>query len=279
MSNRTFKILVPTDFSRFSQYAFDAAIEIAQIHKGEVHLYHSANIPDDWEDLPAETRYKDFFNKKIAIRAGNTLKEWQKRALEKGIPCDYHYTGGAYIQNIEEVLQKVEIDLIIMGSFGKSKITAGLGSQTIKTIRKFDIPVLVLKTDLSSAQFKKVGFATGLNLEDQQAFHSFLRLIKPFPIQEIHIISIDTGSWFSQPGILMKEALKDFAAIAKEYNVNTHFYRDYSVHAGVTHFVDEFKLDLVAINNHISSPIKRFFQGSNVEAIVMETDIPVLSIN
>jgi hypothetical protein len=95
----------------------------------------------------------------------------------------------------------------------------------------------------------------------------------------VHILSIDTLGWFNQPGVVIKEAFKEFESLALGFKCKTHFYKDYSVDAGIRHFCKEKQIELVAISNHNRNPIKRFFQGSNVEMLVNHSEVPVLSID
>ena len=91
-------------------------------------------------------------------------------------------------------------------------------------------------------------------------------------------MSVDTSAWFSQPTILMHAAIEDFKEIASEYDCKTHFYKDYSIDAGIRHFVEEHGIDLIGISNQSKNKIKRFFQGSNVEMLVNHCDAAVLSM-
>lgn len=274
------KILVPVDFSVFSDLAVKAAIDIAGKINAEIHVYHSANIPDDWEDLLAELRYKDEINKTRAIWVRDKLNELKKQIVTAGIICETHFTGGKFIDNIIEVLSKIEFDLIIMGSHGVSgKEEWFIGSNTQKVLRKINTKLLVLKKELKDTNFKNIMFATGLHKEDQTSFKQFLEFMKPFNTKSIHIVSINTSSYYTQPAILMNEMLKEFKEIAKEYDITTKFFSDFSVEAGIRHYAEENKIDLIGISNHVKHPVKRIFQGSNVEMIINHSETPVLSID
>ena len=96
---------------------------------------------------------------------------------------------------------------------------------------------------------------------------------------EVHILVVDLGNWFSQPDIIIRETLKDFEAIATNYNCTSHFYKDYSIQSGIRHFVKEFDIDFVGISYTSRNPIKRLFMGSNVEVLVNRSQLPVLCIN
>lgn len=275
------KILVPTDFSMFADYAVDAAIKIAKHLEGaEIHLYHCADLPDDWEDLPSEMRYKDSFNKPRAIWVRNKLSKIKAEIESHGIGSEIHYTGGKFVKNIREVSDKIDFDLVVMGSHGISgKAEWYIGSNTQKVIRKLHHNVLVVKEDIQKVCFDEVLFVTGLFEDDKEAFKRFLSFIKPFNPRTVHVMSVDTASFFTQPSNVMHAALKEFEAIAEGSNVETHFYKDYSIVTGVTKFADEKKIDLIAISNQVRHPLKRVFSGSNVEMLINRAQVPVLSID
>lgn len=273
-------ILLPTDFSACASYAFDIAIQVAQKTLGQLHLYHSADIPDDWEDLEPSEKSADTKNKYIAMEARQKLMDLKIKAEQHGVECRFHYTGGSFLKNIIEILEKVKIDLIVMGSHGVAgKEEWFIGSNTQKVVRKFRKNLLVVKQPNKDFVPQSAVFVTGLNTADQSAFKSFLDYADLFNIREVHVLSIDTSSWFTQPTIVMLEALKDFKKIAVGYNCTAHFYKDYSIQAGIRHFIEEHNIDLVGISYQERNPIKRIFLGSNVEMLINHTDHPLLCIN
>lgn len=274
------KILVPVDFSIYSEYALDAAIKIAKKIEAEIHIYHSVNIPDDWEDLPAEVRYKDEINKKRALQVRDKLEVIKTKVEAKGLVCDIFYTGGKFVNNITEITDKYDYDLVVMGSHGVSgKEEWFIGSNTQKIIRKINTKLLVVKNEVTELNFENVLFASGMHREDQEAFEQFLAFIKPFKVKNVHIITVNTSSYYTQPALLVKEQLKEFKNIAHEFNVETVFYPDFSVEAGVRHYTADNNIQLIGISNHLRHPIKRLFQGSNVEMIINHSKVPVLSID
>ena len=273
-------ILLPTDFSKCASYAYDVACQVTKKTNGHLHIYHSADIPDDWEDLDIDSKVKDTKNKYVAIEVRDRLIDLKDQTKLLGIPCTTHYTGGEFLENIEEIFQKVDIDLVVMGSHGTSgKREWFIGSNTQKVIRKFRKNLLVVKRPSQSFHPTSAVFVTGLNIEDQKAFKSFLNYVNKLEIKDVHVLTIDTSSWFSQPAIVMKEALKDFEIIAKGQNCKAHFYKDYSIQSGIRHFIREFDIDLIGISYRERNPIKRIFLGSNVEMLINHTELPVLCIN
>ncbi len=272
-------ILVPTDFSKHAEYAFEAACAIALVTDAHVHLYNCMDLPDDWEDKSVEEKMSDHMQNNIAIETRHQLIEWQSRAKAKKVACTYHTTGGNFLKDITKMLEKITVDLIVMGSHGAGgKEEWFIGSNTQKVVRKLQQNVLIVKNPIEELRFRHVTFVSGLHMDDQIAFQSFLEFVEPFQPEQIHVLSIDTSAWFAQPTIVMEEALKDFREIAKGFNCSTHFYKDFSIQAGIRHFVEANNIDLVGISYRIRHPLKRIFLGSNVEMLVNHSNVPVLSI-
>ena len=80
----------------------------------------------------------------------------------------------------------------------------------------------------------------------------------------IHLLEVNTYGWFSQPYVLAKELMNDFAQLCPPLPCKKHFYRDYSVDAGIRHFAEKVNADLIVISNYNQHPIRRIFQGSSV---------------
>lgn len=274
------KILVPTDFGKYAGYATQVAKNIALKCDGEIHFYHSADIPDDWEDLSAEDRYLDEANNQIAIAVGKKLEALKSDCLEQNIKSEIHYTGGHFLKNIHEVLEEIKFDLIVMGSHGvSSKEEWFLGSKTQKVVRKFHLPTLVVKRAPEKEEFNEVVYTSEMLSRDEEGFRHFLDFIAPFNPQTVHLLMVNTGSYFSQPSILVKESLNRFKSIAAEYNCVPHFYSDYNIEAGIRHFSEEYNVDLIGLSNLYSNKFKRIFQGSVVEMVVNHSDAPVYVID
>lgn len=269
------RILIPTDFSTFADSAIKAALLLGQKYQAKIDLYHSIDSLLPWQnDNLSEIRSS------YLTKMENKLKETSQGITDKGFSSDYYIGTGGFVNDLKSHLEKIDYDLVVMGSHGaRGKEEWFLGTNTQKAIRKLHSNVLVIKEELESLDFSEVLFVTGLNEPDQEVLKYFLEFIKPFDVKKVHILAVNTVGYFSQPTIVMLEALKDFKAIASDYDTETHFYSDYSVDAGVRHFSKDYGIDLIAMSNHSRRPIKRIFQGSNVEIVVNHSELPVLTID
>lgn len=274
-------ILIPTDFSACANHAIDLGFAFAEFFDARLHLFTSLeDLPEDWEEMTDQEKNNWPEKKQLIKNANDLLLKWEKRAKREGIQLNTIITSGKFIRNLQRQVEKNNADFVVMGSHGVSgKNEYFIGSNTQKAVRRLHVPVFVIKNPLKHYAFKNVIFASNFDANEKESFLRFLDFIKWFTPETIHLLAINISNWFSQPSLLMKEAMKDFKALCGDLNCKTHFYRDSSVDAGIRHFTTEVDADLVVISNRHRRPIKRILQGSSVEAVVNHSPIPVLSID
>ena len=273
-------ILIPTDFSACATYASEAAFLLAKQSGANLHFLTCLHIPSDWDNYSKERKNNYPDAKQLIKNANQLFEKYRHQARNEGISMTTNIRGGEFMKAVQKEVIATQADFVVMGSHGKSgKPEYLMGSNAQQVVRKIHLPVFVIKDPLEKLSFKQVIFASTFNTVDKTPFARFLKLIEPFQPETIHLLSIDTFGWFSQPSQVMKAAMEDFKGMVKNYHCETHFQKSFSVDAGVRDFAETINADLIVISNHERHPIKRIFQGSSVEAIVNHADIPVLSID
>lgn len=274
------KILVPTDFSESSKYAIDAAKKIAIRYNAQVDFYHCASKEAILNVYEKDRELSKVYHKQIQDFVIQNLEETTLDFRNAGIDSNYLNTIGDFIDELKQLQKNMNYDLIIMGSHGQSGFKEwAIGSNAQKVVRLIPTNVMVVKKELEKLDFSEVVFVSGLDKKDHESFKRFLNFIQKLNVDMLHILAVDTAFYFTQPRFIMSEALKEFKEIADGFSVKTHFYSDYSIEAGVRHFVEEKGVSFIGITNHEQNPLRRIFTGSNVEAIVSQSKVPVLSIN
>lgn len=272
-------ILVPTDFSACAAFATQTAMDIASRNKAAIHLFTTIDIQEDWSKLSEEEKNKNPEAIQKIRNAEVLLKEWENKATAKNINIQTAWSEGNLIENIQAYVEEYKIDFIVMGSHGASgKNEFFIGSNTQKVVRTVHCPILIVKEELNTFNPKKVVFASEFEEAEKEAFQYLLDLVRPFN-PEIHLLEVNTSSWFGQPFVLAKASMEDFKVMCGELKCFLHFYRDWSIEAGIRNLSEEIGADLIAIANLQRRPVKRMFSGSNVEALVNHANAPVLSID
>ena len=270
-------ILVPTDFSECAQYALDAALLFAKKFEASIHLYSCLNLPKNWMELDNEKQneYPQILKKiEATTEAFQTIIEGNE-----GIEITSSYSGGKLVEEIKSCIEEKQIDFVVMGSHGKSGVSEiFIGSNTQKVVRVIHRPILVIKYPLKSLDFKNVVFASSFNLNEKAPFLKFKHFIAPFkPV--IHFLGIMTSYFFDVPVSATKSAMEDFEKLSKPFESKSYIFKTSNIEAGVRQFSKEIQADLIAISNHNRRPLKRMLMGSNVEALINHSKLPILSID
>ena len=273
------KILALTDFSACALHGVDAAIKLAAKLDASVVLYSKINIPYDWNGMTDDQKDKYPEAKMAEENAKVLLQNLKARFDVSGVKIQTLYSGGNLIDNVRDLIETAEIDLIVMGSHGASGFgEAFIGSNTQRIVRMVHSPVLVVKKPIGSVEFKNIVYASDFNTKDKEAFLRFLIFARQFdPV--IHLLFINTMSFFSEPLVMTFDLLDQFKEMAGDVKCETHFHENSLIEPGIREFSEKINADLIVVSNEVRHPIKRLFRGSNVEALVNHSDIPVLSLD
>ena len=271
-----YKILVPVDFSKKSEFAVKMSAQIGKKIKSEIHLLHLVELPSGIVDMgagsnfsiPASMMYLRKVKDKI-IHLKNTFFD-SDHIIKYSIKFENPFEG------IRNYTQKNDINLIVMGSKGVSDFEEMIiGSNTEKVVRTSNIPVVVVKTDNDKFKFKKLVFASNFDDENKAAFVDFLAFAKKFNSQ-IHLLKINTISNFESSYTTHKK-IKDFV---KGFNLKRKtitIYNDASVVKGIINFAKEIDADVIALTTHGRSGLSSLFNGSVAKSVSKNVLRPVIT--
>lgn len=150
-------ILYLTDFSESSAAALPFAVAIARNHGASVHALHvlTPSIPEACRD---------------AVIADEELASTEMAKISSQLVDVAHDTavkhGTALWSAVEPVVRDCKIDLIVLGTHGRTGVPKLLlGSFTEEIFRRSNVPVLTVKRDVfkgtdANGRFRSVLFAT-----------------------------------------------------------------------------------------------------------------------
>lgn len=141
------RILVPTDFSEFSQHALTYAVAFAEKFGAELHLMHVVQdigllVPDLVTAAPPMLPSVD----QMTTAARTALDRIAQEHKLELLPLHKHVSQGAPFYEIIRLAREANIDLIVMGTHGRSGLRHVLmGSVSEKVVRKAPCPVLTVR--------------------------------------------------------------------------------------------------------------------------------------
>ncbi len=146
MSKRISKILVCIDGSEYSINAAKQALEIAKSSKSEIIALYVSHIPLSLRHKPREIL--DAAHEFDLQESENWLKDTRKEAEENNIllKIEAIETTSSTVKSIIDYAESNNIDLIVVGNKGRSKIErALLGSTAAGVINNAKCSVLVTR--------------------------------------------------------------------------------------------------------------------------------------
>ncbi|MGO2103658.1 MAG: universal stress protein [Psychroflexus halocasei] len=271
-------ILVPVDFSQPSENALRVAAKLAKKNNAKILSLHVVELA---ESLFGSGQF-NVDNEEIVFfmkLAKKKFEEFLDKDFLKGVDIAHDIEVGSTTFAINDIVEKNNIDLIVMGSQGVSGLEeVMIGSNTEKVVRHSEIPVLVVKKDIKDFDFKKVLFATNFDLKNVKAYNKAKEFADSFGAQmKLVYINMPGNQFYSSSEI--KDHMRKFLNEVEIplNNENVKIYNDYSIQEGVLNASRFEKFDLIAMPTHGRKGLSHFFNGSIGEDVVNHSDIPVIT--
>ena len=273
-------ILVPHDFSECADHALQQAIYLAGKTGAELHIYHVAALHPYWKQLSETDKevYRENLEKAMHIR--ERLSEKKELAEQAGVEAKVAFTPGPVIEGVVEYARKYDADLLVIGTHGMTGMREWMiGSNTQKILRQVECPVLAVKHNLVYRDFNRIAFVSTFNKEVESPFRKLLDFAAIFK-SEIVLINMDEPGFFSDPLLVMRQAMNEYRDLAKSKGFQCEIKRLASgnLEDGLKNQIVENDIDLVVVPTHGKGAIARIFSSSIAEAIVNHLQKPVMTI-
>ncbi|MEM1003572.1 MAG: universal stress protein [Bacteroidota bacterium] len=137
------KIIIPVDFSKYSEYALRTAASLARKYGAELTVMHMLELSDSiFSSSKNEKGEETAFMLMLAKQEFNNFLE---KDYLKGLSVTPVIKKHKVLKEVNEFAESISADLIVMGSKGHSDHDGVFtGSNTEKVVRHSDIPVLVI---------------------------------------------------------------------------------------------------------------------------------------
>lgn len=273
-------ILVATDFSCCAINAMDMGLALAEYFNATIHYLTTMDDSRNGEALGFSLLANSSAEKDFVKNVNVLFGKWKKEAAVRKVNIKTTCTSGKLLSVMKDYVDKNQIDFVVIGSHGHNGVKGFfIGSNCQKVVRALHVPVFIVKDQAIKYEFKNVVFASNFKDEEKASFQKFLNFIQKFNPKVIHLLAVNNLNSFTKSTEEMEKHLDEFAKECKVAKCEKHIYPDLFVEAGIRHFSEKIDADLIAISNHNRHPIKRIFSGSTVEALVQNSNLPVLSID
>tara|TARA_R110002049_G_scaffold132372_1_gene291438 strand:+ start:4350 stop:5183 length:834 start_codon:yes stop_codon:yes gene_type:complete len=272
------KIIVPIDFSEHSEYALKTAAKLAKKNNAELLALHMLEISDIMlsESDGLQNQKAVFFFKLAEQKFEDFLKKEYLNDI-KVTPIVKHFK---VFSEVNDVAKKHEADLIVMGSHGTSGVMEFfVGSNTERVVRNADIPVLVVKNNVSQINFDVVTFACDFSEDCIKAYISAVNMFSKTG-SKMYLVYVNLPNDRFRSSLEIEKRVVNFFTKADgnlDRMGDVHYVSDYTVEDGILNFSNKVGADLIAMPTHGKKGLAHFFEGSVGEDVANHATLPVIT--
>ncbi|WP_350285340.1 universal stress protein [uncultured Croceitalea sp.] len=268
-------LLVPIDFSECAEYALEVAAQLAKRHDATITIFHMIGVS---ESILSKSELQEQEEAKYYMKlAREKIKMLADKPYLKGINLKLLLQNYKIFEEINLVAEEQKIDLIVMGSHGRSGFsTFFVGSNTEKVVRSSQIPVLVVKKRHPNFTLDIIVFACNLKPENSLAYQKAKAFANTFGAK-LYLVYINTMGVNFLSDIEVEARTEQFlGAIGEKLPIK--IYNDYSVEDGIFNYAKTLMADLVIIPTHGRKGIAHFFWGSIGEKMANTIKMPLMTL-
>lgn len=283
------KILVPVDYSECSQLAFRYALELGSLIHAEIHLFHTFYSPAfDLVELTSSKKER----RKIKERIYQSEKEKEeirfKGFYQEAIKSVKGKTGNLHIgHTLQPGIPTIEIidfsetylpDLIIMGTKGKNKETAIMGSVTEKIIHKSDFPVMAIPEDYIFVGVDNINSVLFVTNTDESDFESVRKLMTISDTYKLKIYYLHICKHPDSDHEKRKlEGIKNyFEQVYGDYDMTFLSTQDKDVLTQIDEMLLNYQIKIIALSRRKRGLISKLFKMSLTKRLFYHTTVPLL---
>jgi len=274
------KILVPCDFSDAAVQAFKFAVEIATQSRGEILLLHVIELPVMHDTVLMPTlSFEESFIKDMAVNAEKNFSKMKEKWAKSGPKVISFIEYGPTAHAIKNFIKDKKIDLVVMGTKGASGVKEFLvGSNTEKIVRMSPVPVFAVKKSAKASSIKNIAFPNTLeDSAEQDELILGVKALQNFFKAKLHVVYINTPANFKRDSVTHQQ-LNAFAKrfMLKDYTLNVYNATDQEM--GITDFIHENGIDMIAMGTHGRRGLNHFMSGSVAEDMVNHINCPIWTL-
>ncbi|MGS2764998.1 universal stress protein [Sinomicrobium sp. M5D2P9] len=272
------KIIVPTDFSDYAEYALEVAASIAKEQNAKILLFHMVGVS---RTFFTENEYQEYAEAMYYMKlARKKFDELLSKSYMKGIETECVVQNYKDFSQLNDVAKEKAADLIVMGSHGAGK-TFGMfvGSNTEKVVRHSDLPVLVIKERIKGFKINKAVLACDF---EPGSIHAFRKAIKFFALfrSKVHMLYVNLPGESFRDTLQIEEKAREFLFNAEGRDKrleDVNYWNDYTTEHGISAFSRKENADVIAVLTHGRRGLAHFFMGSLAEDMANRAKWPVVT--
>ena len=277
MTSKTINILVPTDFSNNAWSATLYALNLYADQECRFYFLNSLSLSHSDSRAYMTTRYVDTMTES----SQRDLKDLKARAIKlnnEKHSFEVICTSEDIAPAIKRAVKQHQIDLVVAGTKGASGVSKFfLGSNAVNMIQNLEIaPMLAVPNEYEYRTPKHIAFPTDFNrvykTKELQALTDFADLFKA----HIYVLHINLKEDLSE---VQQSNMRALQSHLENHEHTFHWMEKSGTKSDeINEFIEEFKIDLLAMVNYKHSFIENIVKEPVIKKIGFKPTVPFLVI-
>lgn len=267
-------ILVPTDFSDNANKALDYALSIFGKGAKKLSLLHV---------IPHQGRVNIDTDEQIYVEHNERLEQELDR-IQTGFPdigskLEIILKIGDLSSWISDICEAEDVDLIIMGTQGATKLSSALtGSNTSELIRKVMTPILVIPSETPLLPPRRMAFTTDLRAENRPEGLGLLKTISEIYAADLRVIHVESKSEHID-SVHDKVQIVDAMENLGLEDLKLEMIMSDDILVGINDYIKENYIDLLTMVTHHGGLFHSLFAKSMSKHMVLHSHTPILVLH
>ncbi len=272
------KILFPTDFSPVAANAFSYAMHLAADLGAELHLLHVYHytmssgmyLPDALKEA-LEVEMEEDANKHLEAYSKRQLAE-----LGKEIQLVPQLVYGFAQEQILEVAQKIDADLVVMGTTGAStRLGRMVGSVTAAIMAESPCPVLSIPKAFAYKPITEITYASSFEDGETNVFEKICHFANILGANMSCLHIKKESEDLKDP--LIEAYDQYFLDQVKKRKLSYFLLEGNDIKSALENFLAINKTDVLAMLTHRRSLLAKLFHPSLTREMALQTKVPLLA--
>ncbi len=282
--------LIPVDFSDTMQVTLDYAIYLTKDQPCSLFLFHiypdQLMIPDSSfptgvdTDAFLSTEYINELRKQAEKNMEEAVKDLEKTIRERGlrhIEVESQISGGDPEWEINDICEKLQPQLIIMGSRGEGKKGFLEGSMAEKIMIRAQRPVIAVPEETEEIGLKNLMYATSFESRDLASIISIHDVLEHLDIK-IHIVHFRLKQKDDLSALRMDQLKQSLQDVLPDYHFTYHLIdggeKDDALHG----FIKDYHIDMISFIAHKTNIFKNLFSNKITKKDFFKLELPMLAL-
>jgi len=281
------KVLLATDLSPTYEKLTECIMELKEIGTEEIILVWAVN-------LRSSGLSSEFFKEHHQEKLNEKMKELEEKAEEMeehGLKVSYEAPVGMPSREIDRIAREEDVDLIVMGSRGRRKISKILlGSTTSNVIRLSDVPVLVERIDVGdeldeesyklvcTQKLRSLLLATDFSENAKVAEKAALQLSSA--AEKVVIVSVAEAESLEEDSPAVPEKREELEELKEKFNercTEVKVILEKGIASdNINRIASEEEITLIILGKKGRTGLKEMLLGSTAENVTRRSNKPVL---